>query len=151
MEKGFRRTAAVHAGFFTLMEALVASAIIGIALCAILSALSMSMRESRLASDYAVASRLAQVKLDELSCSEALNEGVDGGSFGDAYPRFAWTSSVKGFSGNSVSNPVRLWQISVEVRFGESGARRSVRLDTLALMRPESSEPKGGKEAKEAR
>jgi type II secretory pathway pseudopilin PulG len=114
---------------FTLLEALVASAIIGIFLCVALSGFSAVMRNSRLSSDYLVAVRLAQVKLNELAVMKPLKEMDSSGDFGPSFPRFSWrTSVVKGADG-------RMFSLHCEVFF--SGGR-TFSLDTIRLPDPET-------------
>jgi type II secretory pathway pseudopilin PulG len=120
---------------FTLLEVLVASAIMAISLTALLGAFSSAMRDAGVAGDYATASNLARLELDKLIFSKSLKEGDSRGSFGPAFERFSWRASVAKLSPDG-----KTLKIKLEVLFGEGGESRSLNLETLAL--PEKKDEK---------
>ena len=84
---------------FTLIEVTVASAILAIALFAILQICSVCLRAARSLSRVHVdASSLAA----QLSLTNKIEEGVDSGTFGDEYPGYSWSREVVEFTTNGV-------------------------------------------------
>ena len=76
---------------FTLIEVAVASAILALALFAILRLCVVLLRTARsLDRVHVDASSLAA----ELSMTNRLEEGVESGDFGDLHPGYRWTRSI---------------------------------------------------------
>jgi len=85
---------------FTLLEVMIAVALIAIALTALLGSQSQSVSFANSAKFETMAALLAQSKMSEIVVhgTEALTS--DSGDFGDDYPGYAWESTV-----NDVSMP----------------------------------------------
>lgn len=94
MKTGGRKSKAEKG--FTLLELIVAIAILSFGLVGVLQAISAALAASRLAEDYSTAAILAEQKMAELSVSvEDLEAGEDSGDFGELFPRFAWSCRVE--------------------------------------------------------
>ena len=78
-------------GGFTLVEVLVAFAIVAVSLGALLQIFSGGLRSSRTAEAYATAALLAESKLARIGIEEPLEEGDTTGVFDNG---FEWQSTV---------------------------------------------------------
>lgn len=85
-----RRPCPARAGF-TLLEAIVAVAIMGIGLVAVMEAYSASMRLSLQDEYLTTATFLASGKMDEVLKEPYVTPGADEGDFGDEFADFTWT------------------------------------------------------------
>jgi hypothetical protein len=76
---------------FTLIEVMVATAVLVISLASILLLVSTGIRTARILDRVHVdASSVA----GELSLTNRLEEGVESGDFGDAHPGYGWTRTI---------------------------------------------------------
>jgi general secretion pathway protein I len=141
---------------FSLLEVLVAFAILSLTLGALLQVFATGLRNTSLAEDYSVATLHAQSVLAILDSREFLNEGIEEGEI-DA--TFSWRLSVMLWEDpnppeeteadlreqNEVSEgvgddeefargQVDPYQVTVEVFWEKAGRTRSVVLNTLRLM-----------------
>lgn len=108
---------------FTLIEVLVASAVLVIALAGILVIVSNGIRTARILDRVHVdASSLAA----ELSLTNRLEEGVESGDFGDIHPGYGWTREIVEVGTNG------LFQVEFTV-VGAGGAESHL---SLLLFRP---------------
>ncbi len=127
---------------FTLLEVLVATLIMGIAVAGMLSGLASSTRNAARLSEYDRASVLAKSKMDELLVDHNLPRGAPiGGDFDPVVTGgvpAGWTATVFPFEqapgggqGRWVVDRIQLevWWMSGQVRRGFSleGFRRSIR------------------------
>lgn len=113
---------------FTLIEVAVASAILALALFAILRLCVVLLRTARsLDRVHVDASSLAA----ELSMTNRLEEGVESGDFGDLHPGYRWTRSISEYTTNG------LYLVDFLVSDGRAGGGGESRM-TLLLYRPES-------------
>ena len=114
---------------FTLIEVTVASAILAIALFAILQICSVCLRAARSLSRVHVdASSLAA----QLSLTNRIEEGVDSGNFGDEYPGYSWSREIVEFTTNGV------YRVDFEV-IGQSRDGKQDRSEmSILLFRPDA-------------
>ncbi|KAB2656677.1 MAG: prepilin-type N-terminal cleavage/methylation domain-containing protein [Verrucomicrobia bacterium] len=113
---------------FTLLEVAVASAVLAIALFAILSLCSISIRAARaLGRVHVDASSLASM----LSLTNRLEEGVDSGDFGQMHPGYSWRRNITEYNTNG------LYLVEFEVLGVSNGHEDRSRLNLL-LYRPDS-------------
>jgi general secretion pathway protein I len=79
---------------FTLLEVMLAVAIVGTALFTIAMAIGRCTDSAKNASNYTVAHDLAELKL--LECANTTNfvEGISTGDFGENYPTFQWQREI---------------------------------------------------------
>ena len=76
---------------FTLLEVMVAMAILAIALTGVYRLQSQTMVMSTKARFYSVAPLLAQAKLSEIERADLSDIGNDSGDFGAQYPGYSWS------------------------------------------------------------
>jgi len=82
-----------HKGF-TLLEVMIAVALIAIALTTLLGSQSQSVSFANSAKFETMAALLAQSKMSEIVLREADALSSDSGDFGDDYPGYAWQVTV---------------------------------------------------------
>lgn len=94
MRRPSRFTFYVSRSGFTLLEVMLAVAIVGTALFTIAMAIGRCTDSAKNASNYTVARDLAEMKL--LECANATNliMGVSTGDFGNNFPNFQWQREV---------------------------------------------------------
>ena len=83
---------------FTLLEVMVAVALIAIALSALLGSQSQSVSFANSAKFETMAALLAQGKMSEIVLRETGDLSSDSGDFGEEYPGYAWNSTVSDVS-----------------------------------------------------
>ena len=83
---------------FTLLEVMVAVALIAIALTTLLGSQSQSVSFANSAKFETMAALLAQSKMSELALRDADELSDDSGDFGDDYPGYAWDVTVSDIS-----------------------------------------------------
>jgi len=104
---------------FTLLEVMIAAAVIAIALMALLGSQSQGLSLANESRFNTTASLLAQGKMAEFEAvTDRRNLTSDSGDFGDEFPDYAWRLSVDDVSfegADTVSD--RLKRIDLEVRY----------------------------------
>lgn len=136
---------------FTLLEVLVAFAILAISLGAVYQAFGIGARNARASEAYTVAVLLAESELAAAGVETPLFPGAEEGTFG----RYNWRRTVipasetpaseqaseqSAPSSSVTAKGVQLYEVTVTVRWGDSlgGAARKVTLRTLRLGEAES-------------
>lgn len=126
-------TARVAQGGFSLLEVLVAFAILSLALGVLLQVFATGLRNESLAEEYSQAAQYAESILAAYGRETPLGEGTREGSIND---RFSWRGTVSAY-GEGLPDPekmrMRAFRIQVEVFWNGSTQTRSVRLETLRL------------------
>lgn len=105
---------------FTLLEVMVALAIIAIALTAVFGSQSQSLLLASEAKFSTTAAFLAQMKMAELDAGDSRDLNSDSGDFGEDFPDYRWESKVTyaTFSGaEEVSDLIK--QIDLKISWGE--------------------------------
>ena len=114
---------------FTLLEVLVAFAILSLAVVSMIQLFSQGLRLLKVSGDYQQAVLLADQKAREV---ETVREGVEAGREGDfEWERRATVTTVPEELTVPGVAPVRLYQVTVQVRWGS----RSVEVATLRTAR----------------
>jgi general secretion pathway protein I len=128
---------------FTLLEVIIAFAVLAVALVLLLGTLSGSAREVRLSADAGRAALHAQSLLDQAGVGEELRPGTRDGEFEDG--RYRWTLHVDPYvdptlRANATRDPgaARLLLLALDVEWGEGGPRQRLRLQTLRLAQPDA-------------
>ena len=83
---------------FTLLEVMVAVALVAIALTTLLGSQSQSVSFANSAKFETMAALLAQSKMSEIAIQGKDTLSSDSGNFGDDYPGFAWEAKVSDIS-----------------------------------------------------
>jgi general secretion pathway protein I len=128
---------------YTLIEVLVAFAILALALTLLLGGLSGASRQVRWADDAGRAALHAQSLLDDVGVGTVLQEGHRDGVFEQG--RYRWTLDVEPYADpllppDAFIDPAapRLLQLSLEVRWDDDGdPAKRLRLESLRLVRPD--------------
>jgi len=123
-------------GGFSLVEALVALAIVGLILAATASVFGTGLSGHVAASDVDTALALAEEKLDTAGVVEALRPGTSEGTFAD---RFRWRLVVTRYEDKASSTAdspglaFGLFHIETTIGWRRGGHERQVTLATLRL------------------
>ncbi|MEE8123112.1 MAG: prepilin-type N-terminal cleavage/methylation domain-containing protein [Alphaproteobacteria bacterium] len=117
---------------FTLIEVVVAFAILALALGVLLHVFSTGLDNARVSEAYTMATLLAESKLAAVGIEEPLAEGETAGRFDD---RFRWRVAVRphGESPPDEDGSVRAYNVIVTVFWDKRDGERSVSLSTLRL------------------
>jgi type II secretion system protein I len=119
---------------FTILEALVALAIVAVSVPALFGLFQGGLQSANKVRDSGLAVLLAQSKLAGVGVEERLEEGQRSGRFGNG---LAWEIIVRRFdddTANSTPGAVyRLWEITVVVRQEDPPDAPPVSLTTLRL------------------
>jgi general secretion pathway protein I len=124
---------------FSLLEVLVAFAILALALGVLFQIFGLGMRNTVLAEEYSRATLLAESKLAAVGVETPLEQGASGGTIDDKY---SWRATVQPHVMDQEESalPQRFQpvDVTVEVFWGAAGREHSVALSTLRLV---SSQP----------
>jgi len=118
---------------FTLLEVMVAVAIVAIALSAVYKLYSQAFAMNQSARFYTTATLLAETKLAELSAQPAEDLGNDGGAFEDEFTDYSWQVTVTEVEAEDLTLSQQLMrQIDIVITHeqqGESFSLRTYRFD----------------------
>ncbi|MBW2483836.1 MAG: prepilin-type N-terminal cleavage/methylation domain-containing protein [Deltaproteobacteria bacterium] len=104
---------------FTLLEVMIAVALIAIALTTLLGSQSQSVSFANSAKFETMAALLAQSKMSEVAMQKAGALISDSGDFGEDYPGYAWAVDVSEIAIPGIDNiSDYLKQIDLEVTWG---------------------------------
>jgi general secretion pathway protein I len=127
---------------YTLLEVIVAFAVLAVALSVLLGALSGGTRQVRWAADAGRAALLAQSLLDQTGVGEPLQTGRSEGELEDG--RYRWSLEIDPYvDGARPPSPVvqpsgpRLLRLQLTMTWGEAGPRERLQLSTLRLVQPD--------------
>ena len=112
---------------FTLIEVVVAMAVLGVALTLAISLFGGSLRTAAIVSSYSGAVAVAREKMDEVLCRPDTDfEDSEEGAEGD----LLWTRTIEPFykEGEEVEG---LMAVAVSVSWPEAGRTREVRFESL--------------------
>jgi len=127
---------------FTLLEVLVAMAILSIGLIVIIELFSGGLRLGRTAEEYTKAVGHARMKLEEISLAKSLEEGIEEGEFDREY---RWQVEVKKVDllppgrETSYQPPVALYWVRIEVLWKSGTRERTTALESYRLLKAEES------------
>ena len=127
---------------FTLIEVIVAFAVLALALTLLLGTLSGAAKQVRWADDAGRAALHAQSLLDQTGVGEALQSGTTEGDFEDG--RYRWSLEVEPWRDPTAQDVAlldpgapQLMQLTLAVRWGDS-PREQLQLQSLRLMSPDT-------------
>ncbi|MGH7369527.1 MAG: type IV pilus modification PilV family protein [Candidatus Methylomirabilaceae bacterium] len=123
-----------HQGF-TLLEVIVALAILGIAFALAVELLANGVRSSRASEEYTQATLLARQKMAEVAGSGRVETLSDAGEFGGG---FRWISEIQPFPQEVEDLPARLYQVWVRVTWPGRRGEKALDLYTLRMAVDES-------------
>lgn len=129
---------------FTLLEIVVAIAILGVALTVIVQQFSAGLRIGHTSRTYTTATAYAKQKLEEFQLVEEMEEGEEAGDFDDGY---TWKVSILPYEvfmeeGGTEEDaesfellPLEMYRLESVVSWMEGGNEKSVSLVTLKTVK----------------
>jgi general secretion pathway protein I len=146
MQPKGRRSSKCDKGF-TLIEVVVALAILGVGLTVIIELFSGGLRLARASMEYTKALNYARIKMEEIAVKPVVNEGTEEGVSEDK--TFRWQMGVKKVDLLSIDKsidykpPIELFQIKIDVFWKSGSKERSTSVESLKAIKPEEGEKKG--------
>ncbi|MFB3884249.1 MAG: prepilin-type N-terminal cleavage/methylation domain-containing protein [Thermodesulfobacteriota bacterium] len=131
-----------HPKGFTLIEVVIALAILGIGLVVIMELFSGGLRLGRTSGEYTVASNYARMKMEEIRLNPSVQEGTEEGEFNGLY---RWQVEVKKIEvlplekNRDFNAPAELFQVKVHVIWKSGGKERSMGLETYQTAKEEGN------------
>ena len=131
---------------FTLIEVVVALAILGVGLTVIIELFSGGLRLARASMEYTKAVNYARMKMEEMTVKPAVQEGTEEGEAEDK--TFRWQVRVKKVDLLSIDKsvdykpPVELFQVKIDVFWKSGSKERSASIESLKAIKPEEGEKK---------
>jgi prepilin-type N-terminal cleavage/methylation domain-containing protein len=119
-------------GGFTLLEVLVAVAILGIAITMVLQLFSADLKSISASADYVAAAAKAEAKMREVLDSDQLTEESLNETTADGYRTFV--SVTKTLEDRTENLPVNLLNISVTVYWTQGAGEKSLTLNTMKMV-----------------
>jgi prepilin-type N-terminal cleavage/methylation domain-containing protein len=126
---------------FTLIEVVVAMAILGVGLIVIIELFSGGLRLGRASEEYSRAVSFARMKMEEVSLQEYLEEGEEAGDFDKDY---RWQVAVKKMDILPLEkNPdfqplIELYQIKVNILWKSGSKEKSAGVETYKTTQAEA-------------
>lgn len=126
---------------YTLIEVIVAFALLAAALTLLLGTLSGAARQVRGSADTGRAALYAQSVMAQVGVGEALKPGRTDGEFEDGRYRWAldvqrWNDPLKPADAMDDPSAPQLLEVRLGIEWGEGGPRERLLLRTLRLMAP---------------
>lgn len=131
---------------FTLIEIIIAFAVLALALTLLLGTLSGSARQVRDSADSGRAALYAQSLLAQTGVGEVLQPGTRDGEFDDG--KYRWTMQISDYADplrpqqDALQNPgaPHLLRLALTVEWGNDEPRRHLSLETLRLATPDMTQ-----------
>jgi len=120
---------------FTLLEVLVATAVLGIAIAVVLQLFSANLRVIAVSEDYVSATKKAETKMREILDDATLRETSFGEMTADGYRMEV--SVTNALQEKTENLPVKLLEISLTVHWTNGTKERSLSLKTMKIVRKE--------------
>jgi general secretion pathway protein I len=131
---------------FTLLEVVVAMAILGIGLTVILELFSGGLRLARTSVEYTQAVNYARMKMEEMRVKQTIEEGSEEGELDGT---FRWQVETKRVdilpaqTGTDYKPPVDLFRVKVNVLWKSGTKERSTSLETYRVIKLQQEESQG--------
>ena len=126
---------------FTLLEVIIALAILGIGLAVLMELFSGGFRLGRVSQEYTRAMNVASLKLEEMIARKTIEAGEEEGEFDKT---FRWRTGVEKVDilpydkGTEFKPPVDLYHIRVNVLWTSGSKERSAGLESYKTVKPAS-------------
>jgi general secretion pathway protein I len=126
---------------FTLIEVIIALAILGIALTVIIELFSGGLRLGRVSQEYTQAMNFASLKMEEIVTQKTIEAGEDEGEFDKI---FRWQTGIEKVDilpydkGTEFKPPVDFFHIRVKVLWTSGSKERSASIESYKTVKPES-------------
>jgi general secretion pathway protein I len=131
---------------FTLIEVVVALAILGIGLTVIIELFAGGLRLARVSEEYTRAVNLARNKMEEMAWKPPTAEGTEEGEFNETYRWKVETKKIDLLPPERETDykpPVELIQIKMNVLWKSGSKERSLEIESYRTIKPERDEKKG--------
>ncbi|HUL23127.1 MAG TPA: prepilin-type N-terminal cleavage/methylation domain-containing protein [Thermodesulfobacteriota bacterium] len=131
---------------FTLIEVVVALAILGVGLTVIIELFSGGLRVARTSIEYTKAVNYARMKMEEIAMKPLVGVGTEEGESEDK--TFRWQMGVKKVDLLSVDKsvdykpPIELFQVKIDVFWKSGFKERSASVESFRAIKPDDSEKK---------
>ena len=131
---------------FTLIEVVVALAILGVGLTVIIELFSGGLRLARASMEYTKAVNYARMKMEEMTVKPAVQEGTEEGESDDK--AFRWQVGVKKVDLLSIDKsvdyqpPIELFQVKIDVFWKSGSKERSASIESFRAIKPDESQKK---------
>ena len=139
-----RNRATSRAGF-TLIEVVVALAILSVGLTVIIELFAGGLRLARTSEEYTKAVNYARIKMEEIAVKSKMEEGSEEGKFDET---FRWQVGVKKVDVLPIEKkpdikiPVELFQVQVRVIWKSGSKERSTYVESYRTIKVEDEEKK---------
>lgn len=127
---------------YTLIEVIVAFALLAAALSLLLGTLSGAARQVRGSADGGRAALYAQSLMSQVGVGEQLEPGTENGEFEEG--RYRWSLDIRPWADpaqppDALRDPAapRLLEVRLGIEWGDGGPRQRLLLRTLRLMTPD--------------
>ena len=130
---------------FTLIEVLVAVAILGVGLTVLIELFSGGLRLGRASEEYTKAVNYARIKMEEIAVKPTIKEGSEEGEFNET---FRWQVEVKKIEILPIENkpdfkpPVQFYQVQINIIWKSGLKEKSTRIESYRTIKPEENEGK---------
>jgi len=128
---------------FTLIEVVVAMAILGIGLIVIIELFSGGLRLARTSVEYTQAVNYARMKMEEMGVRQTMEEGSEEGEFDNTFRWRVETNKLDILpvqTGTDYKPPVDLFRVKVNVFWKSGSKERSTQIESYKIIRPEYEE-----------
>ena len=115
---------------FTLLEVIIALAILSVAFALAMELLATGVRSAKASEDYTQAVILARQKMAEIAAMPSLEGLVNGGEFGGG---FRWVSEIQPLPQEEEDLPAQLYQVRVHLTWPGRRGEKSLDLYTLRM------------------
>jgi general secretion pathway protein I len=123
---------------FTLVEVVVALAILGVGLIVIIELFSGGLRLGRISGEYTQAIGYARLKMEDITLARQMTEGIEEGEFDK---NFRWKLEVKKVEvlpqeeAAELTLPIELYRIKMSVLWKSGSQERSAVIESLKLIK----------------
>jgi general secretion pathway protein I len=130
---------------FTLIEVLVAVAILGVGLTVLIELFSGGLRLGRASEEYTKAVNYARIKMEEIAVKPTIKEGSEEGEFDET---FRWQVEVKKVEILPIENkpdfkpPAQFFQVQINIIWKSGLKEKSTRIESYRTIKPEENEEK---------
>ena len=124
---------------FTLIEVVIALAILGIGLTVIMELFSGGLRLGRVSEEYTKATNYASLKMEETANQKTIEEGESEGEFDKT---FRWKAGVEkkdilpGDKGTEFKPPADFYHIRISVLWKSGSKERSTSIESYKTIKP---------------
>jgi general secretion pathway protein I len=131
---------------FTLIEMVVALAILGVGLTVLIELFSGGLRLGRTSMEYTKAVNYARMKMEEITLKPSVEEGTEEGESEDK--TFRWQVGVKKVDLLSIDKsvdytpPIELLQVKIDIFWKSGSKERSTSIESFRTIKPEEGEKK---------